>query len=254
MTDSEIKQRRACILGFPVDLMTKEAALNFAENRIKERQNLHVVTINPEIILAAEKNPELASVINRAELIIPESMGIELSLKRLGIYDIKKSAGIEFSEALIERCTKNNRKIAFLGATAEIVELMQKEFKLKYPEINIVYAHDGFFSEGDIHEISADLKKVEPDLLLVATGSPKQEFFINRQKKNLPGTVMIGVGGSFDIWAKKIKRAPGIFRMFGLEWLYRLIKQPSRFCRMFPSIPLFLIRTLIFKENSRKEY
>lgn len=254
MDNIKNKQKRACVLGFPVDLVLEEEALNIAESYIKSKKNLHVVTINPEIILAAEKNQELAAIIKNAELIIPDSTGMELSVKSLGYNNIKKLAGIEFSEALIERCAKNNYKTAFIGATQEVIELLQTELKTKYPELNIVYTRNGYFKEEDIPEISENLKQSNPDLLLVALGAPKQEYFIKKHMEILQGTVMIGVGGSFDVWAKKVKRAPVIFRMFGLEWLYRLIKQPSRFSRMFPALPLFLMRTLLLKEKMRKEY
>jgi len=245
--------KRACVLGYPVDLVTKEAALDFTENCMESGNGFHVVTINPEIILAAEKNPELEVIIKKAELIIPDSSGMELALRRLG-FNIKKLAGIEFSEALIERCAKNNYKIAFFGATQEVIEALKKELKMKYSEINIVYARNGYFSENDMPEIAAELKELNPHLLLAALGAPKQEYIINKYREILPNTVMIGVGGSFDVWAKKVNRAPALFRIFGLEWLYRLIKQPSRFSRMFPALPLFIIRTVILKQNSRKEY
>ena len=249
----ENKQKRACVLGYPVDLVTKKEALDIAEDFMKADKGIHVVTINPEIILASEKNPELDVIIKKAELIIPDSTGMELALRRLG-FNIKKLAGIEFSEALIERCSQNNYKVAFLGATQDVIEALQKELKLKYPEINIVYARSGYFSENDMPEITDKLKELNPHLLLVALGAPKQEYIIDQHRKILPHTTMIGVGGSFDVWAKKVKRAPVIFRIFGLEWLYRLIKQPSRFSRMFPALPLFIIRTVILKEKSRKEY
>lgn len=245
----ENKQKRACVLGYPVDLFAKEEALDFAENCMKTGTGLHVVTINPEIILAAEKNPELDAIIKRAQLIIPDSTGMELALRRLG-FNIKKLAGIEFSEALIQRCAQNNCKVAFFGATQEVIELLQKEFELKYPEINIVYARSGYFSENDMPEITGKLKELNPHLLLVALGAPKQEYIIDKYREILPHTTMIGVGGSFDVWAKKVKRAPVIFRILGLEWLYRLIKQPSRFSRMFPALPLFIIRTVILKQRT----
>lgn len=248
----ENAEKRAYVLGYPVDLVTKEEALDFALGCMKQKKGLHVVTINPEIILAAEKNPELDAIIKKAELIIPDSTGMELAIKRQG-FKTKKLAGIEFSEALIGKCAENNFKVAFLGATQEVIEQLQVELKLKYPQINIVFARNGYFSDSDMPEITDKLKESNPDLLLVALGAPRQEYIISKYRESLPSTVMIGVGGSFDVWAKKVKRAPVIFIMFGLEWLYRLIKQPSRFSRMFPSLPLFILRAAILKENSRKE-
>lgn len=248
----ENKHERTYVLGYPVDLVTKDEALAFTENCMKADKGFHVVTINPEIILAAEKNPELEVIIKKAELIIPDSTGMELAIKRQGHGHIKKLAGIEFSEALIQSCAINNYKVAFLGATQEVIEQLEKEFKIKYPEINIVFARNGYFSDDDLPEITDKLKELNPHLLLVALGAPKQEYIISKYRETLPHTVMIGVGGSFDVWAKKVKRAPVFFRVFGLEWLYRLIKQPSRFSRMFPALPLFIIRTVILGGHSKR--
>jgi len=237
--------KRAYILGYPVDLIKKEDAVDYAQNCMETGKGIHVVTINPEIILSAEKNPQLEQIIKNAELIIPDSTGMELSIKRQGHLQIKKLAGIEFSETLIKKCHENNYKVAFLGATKEVIEALKKELDIKYSGINIVFARDGYFSDTDMPEITAALKEANPHLLLAALGSPKQEYFISSHKTILPSTVMIGVGGSFDVWAKKVKRAPVFFRVFGLEWLYRLMKQPSRFNRMFPALPVFLFRTIV---------
>jgi N-acetylglucosaminyldiphosphoundecaprenol N-acetyl-beta-D-mannosaminyltransferase len=250
----QINNKRACVLGYPVDLVLKEEALDIAENYMANGKGIHVVTINPEIILAAEKNLQLDSIIKKAELIIPDSSGMALALKRTGNGHIKKLAGIEFSEALIARCSQKGFKVAFLGASEEVINKMQEELKAKYPQLEIAYARNGYFSDDDLNNISEEIKNTNPHLLLVALGAPRQEYIIDKFREILPNTTMIGVGGSFDVWAKKVNRAPVIFRIFGLEWLYRLIKQPSRFSRMFPALPLFIFRTAIMKENSRKVY
>ena len=129
-----------------------------------------------------------------------------------------------------------------------------QEISLSYPDINIVYIQDGYFSEDDECEIIKEIKIKKPKVLFVALGVPKQEIWIAKYKRELSSVLMVGVGGSFDIWAKKIKRAPVIFRQFGLEWLYRLISQPCRFRRMFPTLPLFFIKVAIDHKNTRKEF
>ena len=110
------------------------------------------------------------------------------------------------------------------------------------PDLKIVYTHNGFFENAD--EIYEELKTVSPSLVLVALGSPKQENFISEAKTKLKNGLLIGVGGSFDVWSGEIKRAPIIFQKLGLEWLYRTITQPKRFKRIFPALPLFLIKVL----------
>ncbi len=250
MTTKQTK--RASILGYPVDLVNKDTAVDFVLNCMKNNKGIHIRTINPEIIALADKTPELAEIIKKSELIIPESSGIIMGLKRQGINDIDQIPGIEFSEDLLKKCAEKELKVAFLGGSQEVIELLNKEIKKIHPNLNIVFYHNGYFSEKELVNIIKTLKNDPPHLLLVAIGAPKQEFLINKCRRELYSTVMIGVGGSFDVWAKKIKRAPIIFRMFGLEWLHRLIKQPSRFNRMFPTLPLFFLK-IMFKTKSSKK-
>ena len=113
--------------------------------------------------------------------------------------------------------------------------------------MNIVYYHNGYFS--DDNEIYGELKKSSPKLILVALGSPKQEKFIYGAKKILNPALMVGIGGSLDVWSGTVKRAPKIFQKLGIEWLYRTVTQPSRFKRIFPALPLFLIKVLSYKDK-----
>ena len=115
---------------------------------------------------------------------------------------------------------------------------MNKEIE----NINIVYYHDGYFKDDS--EIIDHLVNAQPAVVLTALGSPKQEEFNYKLKKLLPNTLFIGVGGSFDVWAGIVKRAPEIYQKLGLEWLYRTVKEPKRFKRIFPTLPLFIIKVL----------
>lgn len=252
--DKKNINKRACILGYPVDLVNMENAIDFAEELIKSGSNAHVITINPEMIIQAQKNSELSETLKNAELIIPDGTGIIKALRRLKIKNISQIPGIEFSENLIKKCAENGYSVAFLGASKDTVETAAKEMKKKYPDLNVVFVHDGFFDEAEEAKLAETLKQVNPQVLFVALGVPKQEFWIARHKNELNSTVMIGVGGSFDVWAKKVKRAPVIFRKLSLEWFYRLITQPSRFNRMFPTLPLFMLKVMFDNVTTRKEY
>ena len=117
--------------------------------------------------------------------------------------------------------------------------------KSEIPELNVIYKHDGYFDNEE--EILSQTAEKKPVLVLVAMGAPKQEEFIYKLKTRLPDAVMIGVGGSFDVWANEVERAPEIYQKLGLEWLYRTIKDPKRFKRIFPALPLFVLR--VFKEK-----
>jgi N-acetylglucosaminyldiphosphoundecaprenol N-acetyl-beta-D-mannosaminyltransferase len=231
-----------------------EEAICFADNCIKSLRGGHVITLNPEMIMQAQRNSELSNALKNAELVIPDGIGIIRALNWLGINHIKQLPGIEFSEKLIEICAERNYSIAFLGASKDVIETMVENLKKKYPSINIIFVQDGYFDKNAEPAIVDQLANLKPNVLFIAMGVPKQELWISKHKETLNSTLLIGVGGSFDVWANKVKRAPFIFRKFGLEWFFRLISQPSRFSRMFPTLPLFFIKVLLDKQNTRKEY
>lgn len=201
--------KRANIFGYPVHLTTMEEAVNYAVTLLQDEQGGHVVTINPEIIAAADKNPELAGIIKKAELVIPESTGVILAIRSLGIFDAEKIPGIEFSEQLLKVCKEKGFKVGFLGGAPDVIE------NLNFSGMNVVFARHGYFKEEETGDIAASIKAAEPQLLLIGLGCPKQEFFITQHRNTLNKTVMIGVGGSFDVWAKKVKRAPIFLELLG---------------------------------------
>ena len=222
------------ILDYGVDSFTFEEALDYAGSHSGQ-----IVTINPEMIEFARKNQNFSDVISNAELVVPDGIGVEIGLKILG-KQVRRIPGVELGKALIVKFSKENRTVAMIGAKPEVVELAVKNLKSEIQNLNIVYYHDGYFSSDE--EVKKQVVEANPDLLLVALGSPKQEFFINSLKQSLPNATMIGLGGSFDVWAGVVNRAPKIYQKLGLEWLYRTIKEPQRFKRIFPTLPLFVLR------------
>lgn len=227
------------ILGFNVDTFTFDEAIEYAFSHHGQ-----IVTINPEMISAAHSNPEFANIIDNADLIVPDGIGVELGLKILG-HNVRRIAGIELGKNLIVKFSKAGKKIAMVGAKPTVVDKAIENLKNEIPELNIVYSHDGYFKNDE--EILNEIAKTQPDLVLVALGSPKQEFFIHSLKDRLPDATMIGLGGSFDVWAGVVERAPEIYQKLGLEWLYRTVKEPQRFKRIFPTLPLFVLK--VFKER-----
>ena len=224
------------ILGYGVDSFSFEDAVDYASTHSGQ-----IVTINPEMIETAHKNPDFSTLLSNAELVVPDGIGVEIGLKILG-HKIKRIPGIELGKALIIKFSKENRSVAMVGAKAEVIDLAIKNLKSEVENLDVVYSHDGYFSESE--PILSDLVNANPDLVLVALGSPKQEFFINSLKNRLPNATMIGLGGSFDVWAGVVTRAPKIYQKLGLEWLYRTVKEPQRFKRIFPTLPLFVLRVL----------
>ena len=174
-------------------------------------------------------------------MVVPDGIGVQLGLKILG-KDIKRIAGVEFGKALLIKAARENKKVALIGAKEEVLIQAILNLKEEIPNLNIVYSHNGYFDSDA--EILAEAVKAQPDVVLVALGSPKQEFFINQLKLKLPNSVLIGLGGSFDVWAGVVKRAPKIYQQLGLEWLYRTVKEPQRLKRIFPTLPVFVLRVL----------
>lgn len=219
-----------------VDTFTIDEAIKYA-NTISGQ----VITINPEMIENASQNPDFAEIINSAELVIPDGIGVEIGLKILG-YNVRRIAGIEFSHRMIEECAKNSQSVALVGAKPQIVEKAKENLEKEISGLYITYAHDGYFSNDE--EIINELKIRQPRLVLCALGSPKQEEFIIKAKQVLPNALFVGVGGSFDVWSGVVERAPEIYQKLGLEWLYRTGKEPKRFKRIFPTLPLFVLKVL----------
>ncbi len=224
------------IQGFDVDTFTFEQAVDWAYSKHGQ-----IVTINPEMISAAQSNPEFADIIKKAELVVADGIGVEIGLKILG-YSVKRIAGIDLGKALIEKFTASGKSVAMIGAKPGVVDSAIVNLTKEYQNLNVVYSHDGYFDNDE--DIIESVISANPDLILVALGSPKQEFFIHNIKEKLPSSTLIGLGGSFDVWAGVVERAPKIYQKLGLEWLYRTLKEPKRFKRIFPTLPLFVLKVL----------
>ena len=233
-------------MGFRVDLIDFEGAIERAASSMEKRENLHIVTINPEMIMSARKNPDFTKILNEAELVVPDGVGIKLALKFKGVKQ-EQIRGVDFSHKLVETAANKGFSVALLGAKEEVLQKTCEVLKSEFNNLNIVYARNGYFEDNDV--VVEEIAKVAPQLLLVALGAPKQEIIISKLKSRLKGgsegAVMIGVGGTFDVLSGNVEQAPAAWQKLGIEWLYRTLKQPERFKRIFPTLPLFLFRSII---------
>ena len=231
----------AKLLGFEVNEFTFDEAVEFAKQNRGQ-----VVTINPEIIEQAKGNAGLAQIIHDAELVIPDGIGVQIGLKILG-HNVRRIAGIDFARRMLEEM--RGLPVALIGAKPHVIENAVKNLQAEIDGLNIVYSRKGYFkNEYDINEYNKTIDEVvlsKPELILVALGSPLQDYFIYELKSKLPKALMIGVGGSFDVWAGEVERAPVVYQKMGLEWLYRTLKDPKRFKRIFPTLPLFVLKVLL---------
>ena len=229
------------ILGVNVSNLTMEQA---KENAIKflDGDSLSAVyTPNSEIILYASNNEEYSQVLNRASMIIPDGIGVVYASKILGNPLKERVAGIDFITAVLPELVKRGKSVYLLGAKPGVAEIAAEKLKEKYEGLIIAGTHDGYFKDDE--EVIASINEASPDFLMVCLGFPKQELWIDKYKDRLNVKLAIGAGGSMDVFAGTALRAPEFYQKHGVEWLYRLIKQPTRFMRMM-ALPKFGLKVL----------
>lgn len=229
------------LMGYNINAVSMREAIEISRYLIDSAKVSHIVTINPEMYDIAFDDYEFAQIIRWADLVVPDGIGITLALRIMG-HKVSRLTGIDLAYNLLKESAANNIPVALVGAKNYVVENAVNNLKKDIPGLNVVYYHDGYFDDpSDIYE---ELKQASPKLILVGMGAPYQERFINNAKKIINPALMIGVGGSFDVWGGAVKRAPEIYQKLGLEWLYRVLNQPQRFSRIFPALPLFLMRVI----------
>ncbi len=232
------------LFGLNVDTLTFEEAVHNAKILIDGQKVSQVITINPEMFEYANKDSEFTNIVNEAEMVIPDGVGVKIALKINGT-NVERIPGIDFARKLLEESAVNNIPVAIVGAKEEIIVKAVENLQKEINGLNIVYYHNGYFNNDE--EIYNEINAKSPKLILVAMGSPRQEQFIYNAKKVLKPALMVGIGGSLDVWSGSIKRAPKIFQIFGMEWFYRTVTQPSRIKRIFPTLPLFIIKAFNYK-------
>ena len=234
------------LLGYSIDDYSFDEAVLKAKELIDSDKVSQVITINPEMFQTADNNSSFANIVREAEMVIPDGIGIKIGLKLTG-KNVARIPGIDFAKKLLKEAALSNIPVAIIGSKEEVITKAIENLQNEISGLNIVYYHNGYFDNDE--EIYSELKNHSPKLILIAMGSPRQEKFIYEAKKKLNPALMVGIGGSLDVWSGFVKRAPKIYQVLGLEWLYRTITQPSRFKRIFPTLPLFLIKVLNYKEK-----
>lgn len=248
--------KRIRILDIPVDMVNNNEAMSAFRELMKDEKFSFVVTPNPEIIINAAKDSELKSIIEAADLVLPDGIGLVYASKIMGVPLNERVTGIDIMERIIGYLEETGQSIYFLGSkpgtenNLGVAELAAEKIKEKYPRLKVAGTHHGYFKEPDEEAIVASINASGADFLCVALGSPKQEKFVYYHRNELKVKGAIGVGGSLDVWAGTLKRAPEFYRNHGLEWLYRLIQQPSRYKRM-AALPLFMIKVVIDRIGGR---
>ncbi len=239
------------VLGCRIDPLSMAEALDRVESFIEQADpngSSHIITLNAEIAYQAYYDPALRDLINRAALVTPDGIGIVWGARQLGIDVPERVTGIDLMERICQRASSRGWKIYLLGAEPGIAEEAGRKLQQKYPGLLVAGVHHGYFQPDEEQEIVADIQKTAPQVLFVGLGAPRQEWWIDQHKDQLKVPVCIGVGGSLDVISGHKQRAPGWAIKLNLEWLYRLITEPSRIKRQLV-LPLFV--GLIIKSRFR---
>jgi N-acetylglucosaminyldiphosphoundecaprenol N-acetyl-beta-D-mannosaminyltransferase len=244
MSHQIITDNRQSVLGYPVDLVDEAAAISTIRNAWASNSGMHVITLNAEMIIAAQKDEILDRIIRQANLVIADGAGVVFALKLRG-KNISRLPGIELAQLALFHAAEKNIPVSLIGGTDEVLERLRNVLPDAYPDLKLVAYCNGYFQAAEEQSVIKTISDSSARLVLVAMGVPRQEYFIDLCRKSLPNAVFIGVGGSFDIWSGKKNRAPAIFRNCNLEWLYRLISEPSRYKRMGSALPVFAWQVLV---------
>ena len=228
------------VLGLPIQNVTMDEAMKDVTAFLDQRESKIVVTPNAEILQLFSKDSAVKEALLKADYVIPDGIGVIIAAKRLGTPLKEKVAGVDLGTKLLKVCAETGKKVFFLGGKPGVAEQAKEKLLAQYPTIQIVGTRDGYFKAEDEAQIVEEINASQADMLFVCLGAPKQEMFMANHKQDLKIGVMLGLGGTLDIIAGNLKRAPRWMITCRMEWLYRLIKEPRRFKRMI-SLPFFLL-------------
>ncbi len=229
------------VMGIQFDNVTMEEAVARAAELIAQPGAAYVVTPNAEIAYECLHDEKLLRLINGADLILPDGSGVVLGAKLLHTPLKEKVAGVEFADHLAAWLAEHGKTLYLLGSKPGVGEQAAAKLRERYPALQIVGIADGYFQSEEAAVAAVNEKK--PDVLFVCLGAPKQEQFMQKYQKTLDVRLMAGLGGTLDSIAGTVKRAPRWMIRLNLEWLYRLIKQPSRLGRMM-RLPKYVFAVL----------
>lgn len=236
--------KRLNILGVGVDCIRADEALKriaafVSEGR--ERGTSHqIVTANAEIIYRASQDTEMRTIINQAQMVTADGSGVVWASKQLGEPLPERVTGIDLVNSICAASAEYGWKLYILGSAPGVADTAAQNICAKYPGCNIIGTHHGYFDAAQEENILTELRELKPDILFVALGAPKQEYWIAEHIAQLGIPVGMGIGGSMDVLSGNVKRAPQWMQKLSLEWLYRFLIQPTRFKRLL-ALPKFML-------------
>ena len=211
------------------------------EDLLTTNKKKFIITVNPEIIIKSYKNIEIKEMLlNDNNILVPDGISIIKKAKQYNINIKERITGVDISSKALEICNKNKKSIYLFGSKKEVLDKLIININQKYPNINIVGFSDGYVEDKD--KIMQEIISLSPDLILIALGVPNQELLINKYIEKAKKGVFIGVGGTFDVLSGCKKRAPKLFIKLNLEWMYRIICEPTRLKRFIQNNIVFMFK------------
>lgn len=239
---------RRSLWNVKIDGISMNYALSKTMAWLRSRQPKfrYVVTLNALGLCETRRDPEFRRIADEADLTLPDGTGLVWGLKVLGVQVVERIPGIDYMDRLCRLAAVENLPVYLLGGKPGIAEAAAKKLQDLHPGLQIAGTNDGYFDRANSNEIAQKVKKSGTRILFVALGLPAQEKWAESQRHNLDGILAVGVGGSFDIYAGKLKRAPIFWQKIGCEWLYRLFQEPKR---LYKDLQLFVFLLLIIREK-----
>ena len=232
------------ILDVPVHPLTMGEAVSVLEESITSGEQAFVVTANAEIIMMCQEDAGYKKIVSQdAQLVLPDGAGAVWAGRHLGYKVPERVAGFDLYCQLLDKAAQKGYKAFFFGGSPGIAEAAKAKSEKLYPGVQVVGCRNGYFKEEESQAIIDEINASGADMLFAALGAPKQEKWLVRYREQLKPKILMGIGGSFDVFAGKMERAPKWMQDASLEWLFRLYKQPSRFMRMM-ALPKFVLKVV----------
>ena len=247
MTVAVAGRPRIDVLGCGVDPVDLDDAVDRVESFVSDGRAAQVVTFGAEMAVRASRDPSYRAVINGAELVVADTVGVVWAMRRAGSSLRERVAGIELVERL---CDAVRVPVFFLGGAEGVATEAAAALKQRHPSLIVAGVHHGYFDDSASPAVAEQIRASGGRLVLVALGVPRQEFWIRDNLRGVGPATCIGVGGAFDVWSGRSPRAPESWRRAGFEWLYRLVREPRRLGRQL-ALPIFAAKVLTQRGSGR---
>lgn len=247
--ETSVKQKKTVSLfGVEVSAMGMDETVELLAEAVRRHRPMHVVTANPIMFMTGFEDRNFLKMLQNADLVVPDGAGLVWAASRLGKPVKERVPGIDLVHRLFRIGDAEQWSVYLLGATEEVIQAARANIEKQFPGLRIVGCRNGYFGPEEDAAVVRDIAEKSPELLLVGRSTYTQDPWIAKYYDQLGASVMIGVGGSFDVISGRLKRAPQWMQSLKLEWLFRLILEPSRWRRML-ALPKFVLRVLLRGEK-----